>query len=91
MLAQGEELLSLAVHYNDIEKLKAFLDTGVFNVNEICHEGISLLHVAATRNHEEVARMLIANGANVNAVVMFYFIYLFIYFTIITTTLKSFS
>ena len=55
-----------AVAGGDIDAVKMFLDAGT-DVNEKVQHGWPPLHEAAVFGHAEVAKLLIANGANVNA------------------------
>ena len=55
-----------AVSVGDIDAVKMFLDAGT-DVNERVQHGWTSLHEAAVFGHAEVAKLLIANGADVNA------------------------
>ncbi len=55
-----------AVAGGDIDAAKKFLNAGT-DVNEKVQHGWTLLHETAVFGHAEVAKLLIENGANVNA------------------------
>ena len=55
-----------AVAGGDIDAVKMFLDAGS-DVNEKVQHGWTPLHETAVFGHAEVAKLLIANGADVNA------------------------
>ena len=55
-----------AVAGGDIDAVKMFLDAGT-DVNEKVQHGWTPLHETAVFGHAEVAKLLIANGADVNA------------------------
>jgi len=55
-----------AVAGGDIDAVKMFLDAGT-DVNEKVQHGWTPLHETAVFGHAEVAELLIANGADVNA------------------------
>jgi ankyrin repeat protein len=55
-----------AVAGGDVDAVKMFLDAGT-DVNEKVQHGWTPLHETAVFGHAEVAKLLIANGADVNA------------------------
>ncbi|MBL59633.1 MAG: hypothetical protein CMO75_08190 [Verrucomicrobiales bacterium] len=55
-----------AVSVGDIDAVKLFLDAGA-DVNEKVQHGWTPLHEAAIFGHAEVAKLLIVNGADINA------------------------
>lgn len=55
-----------AVQYNELERVKELVETGGTNVNAPDQEGCYLLHWASINNHVELARYLIAKGAEVD-------------------------
>ena len=67
----GEELnvIIAAAKKGDIEAVKQHLAAGA-DVNEKAGDGTTPLHNAAAYGHNEVAELLIANGAEVNAIIV---------------------
>ena len=67
----GEELnvIIAAAKKGDIEAVKQHLADGA-DVNEKARDGTTPLHNAAAYGHNEVAELLIANGASVNAIIV---------------------
>jgi len=67
----GEELNALldAAKKGDIEAVKQHLAAGA-DVNEKAGDGTTPLHNAAVYGHKEVAELLLANGAEVNAIIV---------------------
>ena len=67
----GEELnvIIAAAKKGDIEAVKQHLADGA-DVNEKARDGTTPLHNAAVYGHNEVAELLIANGASVNAIIV---------------------
>ena len=55
-----------AVQYNEIERVKELVETAGNNVNTPDPEGCYLLHWASINNHVELARYLIAKGAEID-------------------------
>ena len=54
-----------AAHSGDIETVRQYLDAGT-DVN-LVSDGFTPLHIAAYEGHKEIAELLIAKGAEVNA------------------------
>ena len=67
ILADSARDLRGAVRANDIEKVKALLDSKDVDVNAVNKFGQTALHIAASRGYQEIVKMLISSGANVNA------------------------
>ena len=67
----GEELKALidAAEAGNIEAVKKHLAAGM-DVNAKDEDGVTPLHEAALWGHNEVAELLIANGAEVNAIIV---------------------
>ena len=67
----GEELKALidAAEEGNIEAVKQYLAAGM-DVNAKDEDGVTPLHEAALWGHNEVVELLIANGAEVNAVIV---------------------
>jgi len=67
----GEELYVIiaAAKKGDIEAVKQHLADGA-DVNEKAGDGTTPLHNAAVYGHNDVAELLIANGASVNAIIV---------------------
>ena len=67
----SEELnvLIAAAKKGDIEAIKQHLAAGT-DVNAKSGDGTTPLHTAAVYGHNEIAELLIANGANVNAIIV---------------------
>ncbi len=63
--AKKTKSLFEAVKKGDIEQVKKFIAAGA-DVNARNNRSVTPLHFAATNGHEEIARLLIAEGANVN-------------------------
>lgn len=60
--------LHYPARYNDIAEAKRRLDAGAReNVNKKDNDGWAALHIAAKNNADSVARILLENGADVNA------------------------
>ena len=63
--SQGATCLQSAVHNNHVDDVMTALLDAAADVNQTDTErGISALHVAAARNHEAAARLLLERGAN---------------------------
>lgn len=60
----GEQFIE-AARTGNLAAIEKLLAEGV-DVNYVAHSGASPLFVAATRNHTEICKLLIAHGANVN-------------------------
>ncbi len=63
--AKKTKSLFEAVKKGDIEQVKKFIAAGA-DVNARGNQSLTPLHFAAKGGHEEIARLLIAEGANVN-------------------------
>ena len=52
-----------AVDYNDISQVQLLLTQGI-NVNSTDHHGCTALHIAAYRDHQDIAELLLKHGAD---------------------------
>jgi len=57
---------AVAVRWKENAKALALIEGGAFDINRQNEEGYTLLHFAADQNNLEIARALLARGANPN-------------------------
>lgn len=61
------ENFKLAEAFGDVNEVRQVQTCGLFNVNDHGDDGVTPLHVAVLNGHLEIVKLLIADGANVNA------------------------
>ena len=62
----GDTNIWTAAGDGDLLKVKFFIDTGAYGVNQVDDNGYSPLSAAISYNHLQVAKFLIEKGADVN-------------------------
>ena len=59
--------LQEVVFQNSIQEVKRLIDKGIDVNEEALNFQVIPLHIAAYKGHEEIAKLLISNGADINA------------------------
>ncbi|CAG9834512.1 unnamed protein product [Diabrotica balteata] len=68
-MEQNEFLLHSATKFGNLEEVQQLIAIGAI-INEVDSDGLTSLHIAADCKHVEVAKYLLAHGADVNAIEM---------------------
>ena len=71
-LAEGQELLALAVLNEDEGTIAQLLDAGICAVNTICTKNKGAIHLAAAHGSVHITRLLLEKGADINSPGGFY-------------------
>lgn len=66
-LAEGQDLLALAVLHEDEGALTQLLDAGICKVNSVVSKNKMAIHLAAASGSVHITRLLLEKGADINA------------------------